>query len=409
MKRIFLILLCVAMLVTSFVGCDKDGGEAVSTTAAQTTAGSEATTTAATTAPQKLTLTINGTDISQYRIVYNASSFTREQCYEDLKAVGEILAAEIEALTGAKLSIVTDMEKATAKEIILGIAVRAECARYYDDATKLDIDEYCAMNVGGKILLGADCAAGVMDACEAFLGYIKDAAGEGKTEIDVSANFDMSGEKHVKRIVCVGDSITQGCYVEDESKLSYPAIMQSKLGSEYDVVNLGKGGATMSSTSASSYTTRSYIEKSGYYDDLLAIAPYTDIVVIMLGSNDAAGSTETTELFLNNYNTFKSDYTANLSKMVTDLRSANADIKIMVFSTTKTVSVRENNLKNYVRPLQSELATTFGLDFYDMYSFSNANMPIDTDYSDTLHPTATGYQKMGIEAAKVLKERYNLT
>ena len=412
MKKIFLTLLCLAFLLSFLAGCDfmgmGDGADDTAESAAGSTVDSESVTEEET-VPQQLTLSVDGTNISQYRIVYNSAAFTREQCFEDLKAVGEALSAEIEDLTGIKLPVVSDMEKATAKEIILGVAIRAECTRYYNEDTKLNIDEYCAVNVNGKILLGADCAAGVIDACEAFTGYIRAALAEGKTSLDIAADFDVSGKKHVQRIVCVGDSITQGCFVEDESKESYPAILQRELGNEYDVVNLGKGGTTMSSYSCERYTTKSYIDKSGYYDTLLAIAPYTDLVVIMLGSNDAAGGEDTSDLFQNNYDTFKMDYTVNLTKMVTDLRAANAGIKIMVFSTTKTVSVRESNLVTYVRPLQKELATKLKLDFYDMYSFSNVNMSINSDYSDTLHPTATGYQKMGIEAAKILKERYNFT
>ena len=153
------------------------------------TVGSESTT-EADPVLQQLSLSVNGTDISQYQIVYNASSFTREQCFEDLKAVGEALSAEIETLTGVKIPVVSDMDKTKPKEIILGIALRAECTRYYNEDTKLNTDEYCAMNVGGKILLGADCAAGVMDACEAFTGHIKDALSKGETELDISADFD---------------------------------------------------------------------------------------------------------------------------------------------------------------------------------------------------------------------------
>lgn len=356
---------------------------------------------------EKLTsLKINGTDISEYRIVYPVS-FTREQCFEDMLQAADRLSSAIEEIVGIRLTVIADTDAATKHEIILGAATRSECIRYYNEATKLKTDEYCVVYSNGKILLGADCLAGVMDACDVFSNYLKEEAVKGNTAVDIKEDFDLSGKKHVTRIVCVGDSITQGVGATDEIKESYPAQLQKNLGCEYDVVNYGKGGATMCSYSEASYTTRSYIDKSGYYDDLIAIAPYTDAVVIMLGSNDGSGSAEVTSLLQNNFDTFKMDYTLNLTKMVKELREANKDIKIMVFSTTKAYSgVREININTYIRPLQKQLCESLKLDHYDMFKFSYTTMS-SADFGDGLHPTAAGYVKMGAEAAKVLKAQYN--
>ncbi len=405
MKKAVALCLSVLILTLLLVGCNENNMETVSEkeettvdTDAQSMSGEQ----------QELELSINGFDISEYRIVY-ATSFNREQCYEDMSVAAKSLSEIIEGITGNKLTYVPDTEKTADKEIILGISSRAECIRYYNNSTRLEKDEYCVMYSNGKILLGADCLAGVMDACDVFEAHLNGVLSSGKSELNITDGFDISDKKHVPRIVCVGDSITQGVGADDEIKQSYPALLQDKLGGRYDVMNFGKGGATMCAYANDQYANRAYIEKSGYYDDLLAVAPYTDIVLIMLGSNDAAGSPEVTQTLKDDYNTFKTDYTVHLTKMVKELKAANANINIMVFSTTRAYSSasRESNLATYVRPLQKELCTTLKLDFYDMYDFSSTKMSV-SDFKDGLHPNNLGYEKMSNEIAIILKKQYNL-
>lgn len=58
-------------------------------------------------------------------------------------------------------------------------------------------------------------------------------------------NFDaQAADKQVFRIACLGDSITHGARVIEDTQ-SYPARMQELLGSRYDVKNVGVGGATL--------------------------------------------------------------------------------------------------------------------------------------------------------------------
>lgn len=396
-------LLCLSMLAVTLVGClfekDDDVTEenTTETTPADTVAEQE---------PKLSSLKINGTNISEYRIVYPVS-FTREQCFEDMSVAAEKLLAELEALLGVRLSAVPDTEDEAEKEILLGASARAECIRYYNEATKLKTDEYCVMYSNGKLLLGADCLAGVVDACDVFVKHLKDEATKGNTDVNIAEGFDLSGEKHITRVVCVGDSITQGVGAKDEISQSYPSQLQQNLGYEYDVINYGKGGATMCAYANTLYETRAYIEKSGYYDDLLAIAPYTDVVVIMLGSNDASGDPTVTALLQNDFNSFKTDYSIHLSQMVSDLREINKNIEIMLFSTTRVYpdGPRQKNITTYLRPFQTELAHSQKLGFYDMYEFSATKMTA-ADFDDGLHPTSAGYQKMAEAAADALKQQY---
>lgn len=81
-----------------------------------------------------------------------------------------------------------------------------------------------------------------------------------------------------KKIACVGDSITYGCFVGGQPWNSYPARLGRMLGSGYCVANFG-------------YTNRTAIADADFpyiseklYGQSLRFRP--DIVVLMLGTND---------------------------------------------------------------------------------------------------------------------------
>ncbi len=94
-------------------------------------------------------------------------------------------------------------------------------------------------------------------------------------------NSGMFGgnDKRVK-ISCVGDSLTYGSGVLETRELdSYPAQLQTKLGTSYLVSNYGLRNAT-----ASESGDLSYLQSDEYFSSLRS-SP--DIVVLMLGTNDA--------------------------------------------------------------------------------------------------------------------------
>ena len=79
-------------------------------------------------------------------------------------------------------------------------------------------------------------------------------------------------------MACVGDSITAGVHASS-GNMTYPAQLQAKLGSKYVVTNLGACGSTMLKAGDSPFWKRPQ------YSALTASK--WDIVVIMLGTNDA--------------------------------------------------------------------------------------------------------------------------
>ena len=48
-----------------------------------------------------------------------------------------------------------------------------------------------------------------------------------------------------KRVACIGDSLTWGFSLPDPLRQSYPALLQERLGAEYEVRNFGCNGASV--------------------------------------------------------------------------------------------------------------------------------------------------------------------
>jgi len=82
----------------------------------------------------------------------------------------------------------------------------------------------------------------------------------------------------VRRVACVGDSITEGAAIDDRS-LSYPALLGRSLDASWLVENFGKRRSTLLSKGNDPYC------RQPEFAAALAFRP--DVVVFLLGSNDA--------------------------------------------------------------------------------------------------------------------------
>ena len=81
------------------------------------------------------------------------------------------------------------------------------------------------------------------------------------------------------RVACIGDSLTWGFSLPDSWRQSYPALLQERLGADYVVRNFGCNGASVRCDADLPYVqTLAYGESRAWNPD---------IVLLMLGSNDA--------------------------------------------------------------------------------------------------------------------------
>eukprot|EP01052_Picozoa_sp_SAG31_P033540 SAG31_NODE_3807_length_3864_cov_3.518459_2_plen_443_part_00 len=100
--------------------------------------------------------------------------------------------------------------------------------------------------------------------------------------------FDISGtlKRDKIQVACVGDSLTQGVGSSNPRKMSYPAKLQSKLGSKYAVTNLGIHQRSLQTGSfESSWGQNVPYTSSNQYKSL--VENEWDLIVVMLGTNDA--------------------------------------------------------------------------------------------------------------------------
>ena len=95
-------------------------------------------------------------------------------------------------------------------------------------------------------------------------------------------------EQDPVRVACVGDSLTAG---------GYPEELQSVLGSRYDVENFGRSGSTVTGYPVKGPDEEGNPAYTTYqaYKDSLAFDP--DVVLMMLGTNDAQDWTNAQTIF----------------------------------------------------------------------------------------------------------------
>lgn len=82
------------------------------------------------------------------------------------------------------------------------------------------------------------------------------------------------------KVACIGDSITFGALVRDRKTNCYPAQLEKLLGTRYSVRNFGVNGHSAQKFADKPYWTHKHFLASSSFNP--------DIVLLMLGTNDAA-------------------------------------------------------------------------------------------------------------------------
>ncbi|PWM43885.1 MAG: hypothetical protein DBX47_06705 [Clostridiales bacterium] len=111
-----------------------------------------------------------------------------------------------------------------------------------------------------------------------------------------------------KTLICIGDSITEGVGSSNANIYSYVAQLGILLGSDYEVVNCGRNGATLMKPANGS---DDQYKKQSQFNKAIETAKNAHkegsqlIVSIMLGTNDgdiaSYGFTERSEVYYNKY------------------------------------------------------------------------------------------------------------
>ena len=183
----------------------------------------------------------------------------------------------------------------------------------------------------------------------------------------------------VKRIACIGDSLTWGFSLPDPRRQSYPALLQETLGEEYVVRNFGCNGASVRSDADLPYV------QTWPYQESQAWNP--DIVLIMLGSNDAAPWDWNDEAFRRDYERLVAAYQALPSTPRIILVAPPRMFRVMGITFG---GLSPEVLEDGVRPAIRELAVHTGLQSIDL-----VDLFADARYCyDGVHPNREGVRLM---------------
>ena len=191
-----------------------------------------------------------------------------------------------------------------------------------------------------------------------------------------------------KRILCIGDSITFGAgVVPMRWRDSYPAILQQKLGHEYQVLNYGISGATMQLSSDKPYSQI-------FMDAAEKTEP--EICILMLGTNDSKP-----------YNWNPESFTKDMAKRVVRIQDFPSAPKIILaippaaFGNPIAYGINDDIIREQIRPILMEYGKAKQLQVIDLYQETKAHPEW---FTDGVHPNREGNQRIAEIAYRKLQE-----
>ncbi len=188
-------------------------------------------------------------------------------------------------------------------------------------------------------------------------------------------------------VACVGDSITEGAGSSSTSKYSYPAQLQKLLGGGFKVVNCGKSGAYVMNLE-SEYNAKAedrpdlWYPATTQYQTLMA--SQADVVIVMLGTNDARSMTAVPAEAV-----FAEDY----KKLIADIQTLETNPEIYLSTMIPAVNADITHQGTYytlplvIRAIAEELDLPLVDTSAALWQYYYAMLP----YGDSVHPTDDSY------------------
>ena len=427
--------------------CAQDGTEPVE---------SESESETETVVAEGFAMTIDGVDIGEYKIVY-AHSPLEDSISNTGKTVGEDLAEYLQGenramdfdyqtavrlqtlikdKTGKTLELVkdTDEDKKGEREILVGVTNRDASI---DGVDGLGMDEYVCKAVGTQYMVSGAYYGTTWHAVDSIEKLLNDEIKKGTTTLDLSVSGKISDSYKLKKVACVGDSITRGSQalpdnigpsevtkswgatataIYFEQYLGYPCVMQRELWQEYVVLNFGEGGRTMTTTKENvRYRDCAKFTECLTYSNRDDVD--FDLVLIMLGTNDAGLNGPMLHLS----DSQRADFPVETKYLVDSIAQGSPDAQFVLMNAPHRCDGNDP-LAGFidVRLIQASTVETLreqvNIVLYDMNSFTIENltsditkegysleieMEIHQEYynlrfgaTDKLHPSYLGYGKI---------------
>jgi lysophospholipase L1-like esterase len=176
------------------------------------------------------------------------------------------------------------------------------------------------------------------------------------------------------KIACIGDSITYGSGLSDRETQSYPAVLGSLLGDDFEVRNYGVSGTTMLRQGDYPYWNASAFTDSTDWNP--------DIVIIMLGTNDSKPQ---------NWQ-YGDDFLRNYREMIQHYASLPSTPAVFICTTCPVYG--DNNYGISATVVQDEIVPRVeamgDLAEVPVIDIFTALSGLPEDFPDNVHPNADG-------------------
>ena len=191
----------------------------------------------------------------------------------------------------------------------------------------------------------------------------------------ISASAASKKQKTV-RVACIGNSITYGTGIADRTNDSYPSQLQRLLGSDYQVGNFGKPGATLLY-----HGHRPYVKQEEFKE---AIAFKGDIAVMHLGINDTDPR---------NWPNYRDEFVKDYLSIMDSLRAANPKVRIILARMTPIADRHPrfvSGTKQWHGEIQTAIETVARVSRAELIDFYEPLYPYPYLLPDAIHPNPEG-------------------
>lgn len=191
----------------------------------------------------------------------------------------------------------------------------------------------------------------------------------------ISASAASKKQKTV-RVACIGNSITYGTGIADRTNDSYPSQLQRLLGSNYQVGNFGKPGATLLY-----HGHRPYVKQEEFKE---AIAFKGDIAVMHLGINDTDPR---------NWPNYRDEFVKDYLSIMDSLRAANPKVRIILARMTPIADRHPrfvSGTKQWHGEIQTAIETVARVSGAELIDFYEPLYPYPYLLPDAIHPNPEG-------------------
>ena len=321
-------------------------------------------------------LKLGGVNIDEFTIVYAEEGKFSGGLTEAarLADVADALADAVFRLTGKQLAVVSEKElkDELPNEIVIGRASRKSVRKVYK-ADTWTIEEYSfGLCEGDLVIMG-----GSANACYFGAMAFADALKAMHTS-DFTAEV-TKGSHSMITVACVGDSITEGHgkmadgSENDRSVHCYPVYLQRMLGYGYYLHNYGKGGARVTD-----YMLEPHYAKS------LKLQP--DVVLLMLGTNDASPRTENRDT-----QEYRDRYDKCMQTMLEGYRETNADVQVFIMTPPSSVPKSMEEPVARMAQFNREFSERNALPLVEIHAVNEAEKWV---FNDSIHPQGEVYKRI---------------